>query len=151
LVLTGDRRFEEANPPARIEPLIAPSVNRGRTPGQETASRLLGVASRAAPRLPIRLHVQLQKGRAVVIGRSEDVSKTGMLIRVEGSFAVGTKVVFEIHLPGDPTPVRGEAVIVHHTVVGNEQVPASGLRFLAGKSNGLRRLRFFVGREVFSG
>jgi uncharacterized protein (TIGR02266 family) len=148
-VLTGDPSLPQASRPARIEPESVPvfSVNRARTLVPEVSSRLLGVVPRAAPRLPIHLDVQLREGRAVVTGQSEDLSRGGMLVRAEGSFALGTKVRFEIQIPGDPTPVRGEALVVHRTVVGNQRVPGLGLRFLACKSNGLERLRLFVGRE----
>jgi DNA-binding NarL/FixJ family response regulator len=147
LVLTEDPRLEEARRLARLGPSLVLSVNETRTLVEEVASRLLGVAPRVATRLPVRLDVQLQEGLAAVMGQSEDVSGTGMLVRADGSFPLGTKVVFQIQLPDDPTPVQGEAAVVHHTVVGNEKVLGVGLRFLAFKNNGLRRLRVFVARQ----
>jgi hypothetical protein len=148
LVLTEDARLEEARRHARRGPSVVLSVDETRTLVEVVESHLLGVAPRVATRLPIRLDVQLQDGTAVVMAQSEDLSRTGMLVRTDRFYPLGTMVTFEALLPGDPRPVQGEAEVVHHTLVGMERAPSLGLRFLFLKNEGLRRLLVFVSRQI---
>jgi hypothetical protein len=111
-------------------------------------SELLGVAARVATRLLIRLDVQLQEGTTVVVGKSEDVSRTAMLVRTSSSYPLGTMVRFETVLPGDPRPVQGEAKVIHHTLVGIDRAPSLGLKFISFKNRDLKRLRAFVRRRT---
>ncbi len=147
-VLTEDARLEEARRHARRGPSVVLSVDETRTLIEVVESRLLSVAPRVATRLPIRLDVQLQEGTAVIKAQSEDLSGTGMLVRSDFSYPLGTKVTFEALLPGNPRPVQGQAEVVHRTLVGMERAPSLGLRFLSFRNKGLRRLRAFVRQQT---
>ncbi len=145
LVLTEDARIEEARRHTRKGGVVL-SVDEAQTLVEEVASRLLGVTPRIARRLPIRLDVQLHEGSEQVMSHSDDVSGTGMLVRTDRSYPLGTRVTFETLLPEDPRPLMGEAEVVHHTVVGMERARGLGLRFMAFKDDGLKRLRVFLSR-----
>jgi hypothetical protein len=145
LVLSEDSRLEEAFERAGKGPGVVLSIP---TLVYEVESELLGVAARVATRLLIRLDVQLQEGTIVVVGKSEDVSRTGMLVRTSRSYPLGTMVRFETVLPGDPRPVQGEAKVIHHTLVGIERAPSLGLKFISFKNRGFKRLRAFVRRRT---
>jgi CheY-like chemotaxis protein len=111
---------------------------------QEIASRLLGVTPRVASRVLVRLRVDLGQGPQLVSCQSENLSETGMLLRAEDLFPLGTRVQFEFTLPGERVPVQGDAEVVRHTVADVESVLGMGLKVLAFKGDGARTMRRFV-------
>jgi len=144
LVLTEGGRVEEARRVLDKGSDLVLSVDEPWKLLEDVASRLLGVAPRIASRLLVRLDVRLQEARVLAMGQSENLSGTGMLVRTEGSYPLGTKVGFETLLPSDSTPIEGEAEVVHHAVAGAERIPGLGLKFRSFKGDGLARLRTFV-------
>jgi uncharacterized protein (TIGR02266 family) len=96
---------------------------------QGLVSALLGVAPRVSLRATSRLHVQLERGTAQVLCQTENISATGMLIRTDQQYPVGTLLSFELSLPGEPKPIRGRATVVRHTTMRRERVHGVGVAF----------------------
>ena len=102
------------DPPERVQALV---------------SELLGVAPRVSLRAASRLSVQLERGTAQVLCQTENISATGMLIRTDQQYPVGTLLSFELTLPGEPKPIRGSARVVRHTSVRRERVTGVAVAF----------------------
>lgn len=150
LVLTDDVRLEEVKglmPGGGREVL---SVAEPAKLLQEVASRLLGVAPRFATRILVRLEVHLEEGKSLVSCQSENFSEKGMLLRSPTLFPIGTKVRFDCSLPGDRMPIQGEAEVVRHAVPDVEQIQGMGLKVVAFKGDGGRRMQQFVNRKTAS-
>jgi CheY-like chemotaxis protein len=97
--------------------------------------RLLEVPPRVALRRKLRLEVSLSPSSTHVTCQSENISTTGMLVRTDRSYPIGTQLGFELTLPGDSSPVRGYAVVVRHTMADREPVNGFAVQFasFAGK------------------
>ncbi|MFI5166818.1 MAG: PilZ domain-containing protein [Thermoanaerobaculales bacterium] len=87
----------------------------------------------ASPRFPIRavsrLMIEVDNGMRLTLCQTENVSQSGMLIRTGPAYPVGTKVNFELALPGERKPVRGLGVVVRHTTPHWEKVTGVGVHF----------------------
>ena len=121
------------------------SVNQPTKLLEQVASRLLGVTPRVAARVLVRLTVKLQEGQQLLSCQSENVSEGGLMLRTDASFPMGTRVDFELTLPGDRLPLKGEGEVARHAVADVEGVQGVGLRFLSLKSDGHSRLKRFLG------
>lgn len=102
-------------------------------------SDLLAVAPRAALREMLRLELKLGDERTLILCQTENVSPTGMLVRTEKRFAVGTELAFELTISGDSRAVRGRAQVVRHTLGGRDMVSGMGLRFIGFEGDGHNR------------
>lgn len=91
--------------------------------------RLLEVPPRVALRRKLRLEVSLSPSSTHVTCQSENISTTGMLVRTDRSYPIGTQLGFELTLPGDSSPVRGYAVVVRHTMADREPVNGFAVQF----------------------
>lgn len=108
---------------------------------QRVASQLLGAAARTAARVMVRLSVQLNGASTLVSCQSEDISDGGMLLRSEALYPIGTRLRFELTLPGDRMPIQGEAEVMRHSVVEVEGVQGMGLKFLSLKGDAAKRVK----------
>ncbi|OFV80268.1 MAG: hypothetical protein A2Y78_10690 [Acidobacteria bacterium RBG_13_68_16] len=102
--------------------------------------RLLEVPPRVAVRRNLRLKVSLSPSSTHVTCQSENISTTGMLVRTDRSYPIGTQLGFEMALPGDSSPVRGYAVVVRHTMADRE--PVSGFAVQFASFSGEDKVRF---------
>lgn len=115
LLEKGANRVAAAgDPPERVQALI---------------SILLGVAPRVCLRAASRLSVQLERGTTQVLCQTENISATGMLIRTDQQYPVGTLLSFELSLPGEQKPIRGKARVVRHTKPRREPVSGVAVAF----------------------
>lgn len=99
----------------------------------ERLARLLAGVILAAPRMSIRTTSRLlpcEHIRRVVICQTENISATGMLIRTELKPPLGSHILFELTLPGDPAPISGLAEVVRATTPLRERGSGIGVRFL---------------------
>ncbi len=94
-------------------------------------SRLCEVPPRVAVRGRLHLEVGFSPRAGHVICHSENVSTTGMLIKSDRSYPIGTQLNFELTMPGDSTPVRGLAVVVRRTLEERESVSGFAVQFLS--------------------
>ena len=111
---------------------------------QAEVLKLIAAAARVAQRLLLRLEVHLAEGKLLRMCQSENISDSGMLVRSDELFPVGTQLDFEISIPGREQPIQGQAEIMRHTVADVEKVRGLGLRFTTFKADGQRRLRDFL-------
>jgi len=82
---------------------------------------LVEVPPRFSLRAVSRLKVQLGHGTSLTLCQTENVSATGMLLRTEQNYPIGTRVAFEMMLPGKSQALRGTAVVVRHTYQPHEK------------------------------
>ena len=108
----------------------------------DAISELLGVAARRSARLLVHVEVELTEGSAMRLYQSQNLSESGILLRGGTKLEIGSKVGFELGLPGGDA-VRGHAIVVRHTTP-KEQVVGAALRFLDLEPTQLSKLRNFV-------
>jgi len=101
---------------------------------------LLDVAPRAAVRFKARLTTVLDDGKIEIIGRTENVSVTGMLLETTTTLEIGQMVAFEFLANGGDEMVSGEAWVVRHAVAERGGVDGIGLRFLEFHGDGRERI-----------
>lgn len=106
---------------------------------------LLKLAPRADVRVPVKLQVRLG-GEPPLQCETENVSEKGLLLRSEEQLPLGTRVAFELTLPGERLPIQGEAEVARHAETDVEQVRGMGLKVVLVKGDGTARLRRFVSR-----
>jgi hypothetical protein len=114
----------------------------------EVAMRILGVAPRQSQRLMLRVEVQLDQGRQLVMCQTENVSKVGMLLRSEQPFPVGTKLAFDFTPPGQRGAIRGRAEVVRHSVPDVENVHGVGVKLLDFQADGQAKWEEFIAKKV---
>ncbi|MEM1206438.1 MAG: PilZ domain-containing protein [Acidobacteriota bacterium] len=113
---------------------------------QETISSVLDVAPRKAARFLARLEIKIGDAADRILCQTENLSSTGMLIRTDRRYELGTEIEFEFELPDDPRDVRGVAEVVRHTKAGRDDVGGVGLRFLSFSGDSQRRFLTFLGQ-----
>lgn len=146
LVLTPEQRLGELKDLLAWGPNMALPLEDPRAILDEVATRLLGVAPRMATRIMVRLEVQLEEGKRLLMYQTENLSKAGMLIRTDHLYPIGTRVAIECLLPGDRSPLQGVAEVVRHAAPDVEKVHGVGVRFVELKGDGQKRLIEFLDR-----
>jgi DNA-binding response OmpR family regulator len=132
LLERGANRIVGADePPERVQALV---------------SALLGVAPRVSLRAASRLQVQLERGTTQVLCQTENISATGMLIRTDQQYPVGTLLSFELSLPGASKPIHGSARVVRHTTIRRERVSGVGVAFSGFDRDDGTRFAAHIGR-----
>src|SRR5262249_28328733 len=107
--------------------------------------RLMGVEYRQAPRLPVLLSVSHGEVTTQSLGRSKDLSLTGIRVRTAARFRKGFNL--NLHLPLD-----NERPIVTPGLVTRSPTPeggeyAWGLRFVSLRGEARDRLAVFLPRR----
>ncbi|OPY93087.1 MAG: PilZ domain protein [Syntrophaceae bacterium PtaU1.Bin231] len=114
------------------------------------AAELLAARLRAlvdvAPRFPLRVMSRLQGRLAgtTTLCQTENISASGMLLRVDQQVPVGGDVRFELMLPGDTKPLRGSGTVVRHTYERRERISGLGIRFVGFEEDGQARLETYL-------
>jgi uncharacterized protein (TIGR02266 family) len=130
----GERRVLSIDEPAKLL--------------EQVAARLLGVTPRVSTRILVRLRVKLGTVQRLVSCQTENLSDGGMLIRDDTIYPIGTRMDFELPLPGDRQPLRGEAEVVRYTVADVEGLQGVGLKFVVLKDDGHLRLKRMLGGKT---
>jgi DNA-binding NarL/FixJ family response regulator len=105
---------------------------------------LLTVAPRRFLRSVVQLDVWVETGMKRVMSITENVSLSGMLVRGCREFDVGTRLFFELLLPGQERSVRGDMVIVRQTDRLREGIQGFGGRVMSFVGDGHDRLKEFL-------
>ena len=135
---------------AEVAPFIGRGVNRVvalDAPSErvlDAITDLLAVAPRQTVRTPVHLELWLDRGLSRIHTITENLSISGMLLRGGERFAVGTRVSFELFLPGEGQPVRGEAEVARHCDPSREGVAGIGARVLSFAAGDLVRVESFL-------
>ncbi|HPS77892.1 MAG TPA: hypothetical protein PLS53_07045 [Thermoanaerobaculaceae bacterium] len=141
-----------AEPPqaAEVGSLLGRGVNRVvETTGHvdrllDAIADLLAVAPRRFLRSVIQLDIWVGFGVKRILTVTENVSLSGMLVRGGREFGLGTKLHFELLLPHQTPPIRGDILVVRHTDRLREGVEGFGGRVLSFVGDGDGRLRAFL-------
>lgn len=113
---------------------------------QRIVSGLLDVAPRKAARFLARLEIKLGGAKDMILCQTENFSGTGMLIKTERRYDVGTRLGFEFSLGDDQRSITGVAEVVRHTLLGRDEVGGIGVRFLSFAGDSQRRFEAFLQR-----
>ena len=98
---------------------------------------------RAAVRVPVRARAQFRVEGLVVDGLVEDVSRSGLFMRVPAHLDLGSAAELDLDLPGEETMrLTAEVVRVEH-----EPQPGIGLRFVGDTDRQRRPLANFIMRQ----
>jgi hypothetical protein len=107
---------------------------------EQHVADLLDIAPRAAVRFTARLTTVLDDGTLEIVGRTANVSVTGMLLQTTTSLNPGQKVAFEFLADNGNDMVSGQAEIVRCAVADHGGVNGIGIRFLDFDGNGRQRI-----------
>ena len=111
---------------------------------QAEISDLLAVAPRSSLRLMVRMVVNIGEGAALEMAQTENLSETGMLVRTNDVYPMGSRLTFEFHLGGTHLPIRGVGEVARHTTPGREQIRGVGIRFVSFERDGMLRLQRYL-------
>jgi hypothetical protein len=92
----------------------------------------------------LQLEVWLEQGAHRVLTLTQNVSASGMLVLGGHELPVGTRVAFELLLPGQMPAVCGQIEVTRHTDSGREHVDGFGARIVSFAGDGGERLRTFL-------
>ncbi len=107
---------------------------------QREVGALMNVAPRTDLRFMLRLKVELEAGKQLALGQTENVSRTGMLVSGGELYPIGSQVSFEFFLGQESQPVCGQGVVVRHATPGRESPGGVGIQFRSLEKDGQRRL-----------
>lgn len=148
LLLTREDLLEEARY------YVGKGANRALSLGENSerlqaeVSELLQVAPRLSMRVLASLHVQLDENTSLAMCQTENISRTGMLVRTNAAYPLGSQLRFEFTIPGDNRAVTGEAEVVRHTTGGRENVRGVGVRFLTFQGDGEQRFLRYLSSQL---
>lgn len=135
---------------ADVQPMLGRGVNRilsADAPAETLLHAAAGLLA-VAPRLPLRLPAILEQGLGErctrVVTETVNVSSSGLLLRGAREFTVGTKLRFELELPGLAPTIRGDASVVRHTSELREKESGIAVRMLSFAGDGERELAAFL-------
>ncbi|MEM6454845.1 MAG: response regulator [Acidobacteriota bacterium] len=146
LLLTQEDRIDEA------QTYVGRGANRVITLGesenriQEVVSSLLNVAPRKAARFIANLEIKLGGTKDRLLCQTENISASGMLLKTERRYELGTKIHMEFTLPNDTRPIVGIGQVMRHSVPGRDPVSGMGMRFLSFAGDSQRRYQAFLSR-----
>lgn len=109
---------------------------------------MLERAPRVGARLMVRLEVLAQEERRLRLAQTENISKTGMLLRTDEEFPPEASVRFELAFPHDPEPICGRARVVRAVDPRRERLKGVGVRFQALLGTDQLRLERFLAGAI---
>jgi len=108
---------------------------------------LIGDTPRVAPRLMLRLEVQLGAGKLLRMCQTDNISESGMLVRCQDPIAVGSEVRLAVSLPKSTEPVQAKAEVVRQTDPNLESGQGLGLKFIEFEGQGKKALVEYLNRH----
>ena len=111
-------------------------------------SESLGVASRLAVRIPIRLEVGIEAERFHRFCETRNISSSGLLISTSRPLPVGMKFNFELTLPYTLGPITGIARVVRHTDPDHEGTTGFGSCFVSLNDGDEARIKSFIQSQM---
>lgn len=112
---------------------------------QSMISGLLNVAPRKEARFLARMEIKIGGGtKDMIICETENLSKSGMLLKTDRRYERGTRIQFEFELPNDHRPIVGVAEIMRSTMIGRDRVGGLGVRFISFAGDSQRRFQSYI-------
>ena len=115
---------------------------------ERLVSKYLRKAPRPAIRIMVGLGVNLGVGKVLRMAQAANVSSSGMLIRTNEDFPLGSEISLEFTLPGDHDPIKVEATVVRHTDPDRERIKGLGLKFVDIAPGHKKRLEDYLERKM---
>ena len=106
--------------------------------------KLTAIPVRRQLRTITKIEVSMEKNGRFVLGRSMNISATGMLLEVDRVLTNEGVVRIHFYLPGDPRPMQADAEILRAEFSGT--MARYGLRFLNLAAEEKERIEHFVNR-----
>ena len=128
LLLASDSqaRAAEALRRLRVESVVlSDSVDTFR----RAVAGALGVSLRASTRVLVNLHVDLDDFVTTNVYETENLSRTGMLVRTGHPLPVGTEFAFDLCLDEPEAVLQGVGRVVRHTAPSHEKACGMGIHF----------------------
>ena len=110
----------------------------------EKVERLTNIPVRRQLRTITKIEVSLEKNGRFVLGRSINISSTGMLIEVDRMLPQDGPVRLHFYLPADPKPLQVMAEILRAEFAGS--MSKYGMRFLEPTEDERERISRYVHR-----
>lgn len=110
----------------KVLPLTVPMQELG-----QVVTSLLEAPPRLPVRVPVRITVQHDNGQVEVLCQTENISSSGMLLRRRSISAPGTRIEFQIQLPGREDMIQGSAEVARVADPDREGLEGFAARFLA--------------------
>ena len=107
-------------------------------------TRLTTIPTRRSLRTLTRIEVSLEKNGRFLIGRSLNISATGMLLELDRVLPGDGKLRLHFYLPGEPAPMEMEAEVLRSEFVGT--MAKYGLQFVTVNEEERERIEKFVRR-----
>src|SRR5438128_2964144 len=107
-------------------------------------TRLTNIPTRRELRTLTRIEVSLEKNGRFLIGRSLNISATGMLLELDRVLPGEGKLRLHFYLPGESTPMEMEAEVLRSEFVGT--MAKYGLQFVEVNEEERERIEKFVRR-----
>lgn len=110
----------------------------------EKVERLTSIPVRRQLRTITKIEVSLEKNGRFVLGRSVNISSTGMLLEVDRMLPQDGPMRLHFYLPGDPRPLQLLAEVLRAEFSG--AMSKYGMRFLSPTEDDRERISRFVHR-----
>ena len=110
----------------------------------EKVERLTNIPVRRQLRTITKIEISLEKDGRFVLGRSVNISSTGMLLEVDRMLPQNGPVRLHFYLPADPRPLQISAEILRAEFSGS--MPKYGMRFLDPTEEDRERIMRYVHR-----
>ncbi|NCO69020.1 MAG: hypothetical protein GW878_00640 [Acidobacteria bacterium] len=123
----------------RIVSLDAPSDRLFHAVGD-----LIGVPPRKTLRAVVQLETRVEAGGTRVLTMTQNVSANGMLLRGGMEFPIGSRLRFEMVLPGEHDPVAGEVEVVRQAPATDHVAAGIGARILDFSESDRERFEAFL-------
>lgn len=104
----------------------------------------LELRDRSSVHLFAETEVIIDSSRLQRVCQVENVSPSGMLLRMKRNLPLGSVVPFTLRLPDDDTPIYGRGEVIRHTDEATEAVSGVGVRFFGLDGDGSSRLAGFL-------
>ena len=111
---------------------------------RETLSRLLTRAPRVQVRLMVRVETGSGRDRRLRVAQTENISRTGMLLRTRQEFPENAILGFEFHIPEDSHPISGTASVVRTIAPRGDSSPGVAIHFQDLLASDEQRLEEFL-------
>lgn len=108
---------------------------------REQMANLLKVAPRAALHLPLRLEASIGEKGQELFCQTENISRSGMLVKTRHQPEHGSTVNFKIHLPDSAGTISGRGETVRHATPDQGGAHGVGIRFISFAADGARKLQ----------
>src|SRR5436309_6307850 len=110
----------------------------------QKVARLTSIPSRRELRTLTRIEVSVEKNGRFIIGRSINISASGMFIEVDRVLPGEGRLRLHFYLPGDPKPLQLESDVLRAEFTGG--TAKYGVRFIAADDAERERIERFVRR-----